>query len=222
MPHRHAVYGPRIVTESLQVWQWCPDQWRCIRGCIWESDGSYRDLVLSLPVQGKWLHVDGIWVSSEYREGDGVWVTLYISMNRHLHASPRLPLTSQYLSHAWAMGDVYVLCCWIVQWMWLGSGFFVLPADGFSSSQTVFWKHFFFVVIFLKAWNCCVQINPTKFTLRENMRLWWKMFRLIKGCCLQKSHDIAIVENTKDLNFTNSTAINFLASPTTSWPVHTN
>ena len=38
-------------------------------------------------------------------------------MNKHLHASPKLPLTSQHLPHAWAMGGVYVLYCWGVTQM---------------------------------------------------------------------------------------------------------
>ena len=36
----------------------------------------------------------------------------YLSLQKHFHAPPKLPLTSQHLPHAWAMGGVYVLCCW--------------------------------------------------------------------------------------------------------------
>ena len=32
------------------------------------------------------------------------WVSLYLPLNRHLHASLKMSLTSQYLHHAWAMG----------------------------------------------------------------------------------------------------------------------
>ena len=40
--------------------------------------------------------------------GDG-----YLPLDRHLHASPELPLTSQHLPHAWAMGGcVLMLGCY--------------------------------------------------------------------------------------------------------------
>ena len=46
------------------------------------------------------------------------WVSLCLAMNRHLHASPKLPPTPQHLPDAWAMGGVYVLCCWGVTRIW--------------------------------------------------------------------------------------------------------
>ena len=45
-------------------------------------------------------------------------MSLYLPLNRHLHASPKLPLTSQHLPHAWAMGGRQISCCWGVTQIW--------------------------------------------------------------------------------------------------------
>jgi hypothetical protein len=39
-------------------------------------------------------------------------------MHRHLHALPKLTLTSQYTPHAWAMGGMHVLCYGVLHGLW--------------------------------------------------------------------------------------------------------